>query len=472
MNDRFRWKKMAILLWAGWLTGCSFIPDYHRPDQWKATSFKEDGIWRYAHPADTESKGDWWTYYHDATLDKLENQVISGNFQLQAALQRYQEATAFLTEQSAYLYPQINLIGGVTSNGQSSQRLYRSPVTPRVQGDMIGGVGTLYEIDFWGAIRSAIASAKAGAEASQAQVAYAELSLQALLASSYVKLRGLDAEVKLLEDTVKDYQHELDLMQQRHDVGINSDLDVQRSRSLLEETKAQEAKIIGQRALYEHAVAVLVGEEPSRFSLVSDPQWIYKAQYGAIPATIPSVVLQRRPDIAAAERAVVSANAQIGVARTAFFPTISLGALVGYENHATSGLLQSPFSFWSVGPMAFYNIFDAGLRQAEVDRATAKTRELTATYRQTVLTSFKEVEDNLSEIKNYGIDDEHQKQAVAAAQITFKLANQRYIEGASNYLDVIDAETIQLRTEREEIYVRTALNQSVVDLVRSIGGSW
>lgn len=265
MNDRFRWKKMAILLWAGWLTGCSFIPDYHRPDQWKATSFKEDGIWRYAHPADTESKGDWWTYYHDATLDKLENQVISGNFQLQAALQRYQEATAFLTEQSAYLYPQINLIGGVTSNGQSSQRLYRSPVTPRVQGDMIGGVGTLYEIDFWGAIRSAIASAKAGAEASQAQVAYAELSLQALLASSYVKLRGLDAEVKLLEDTVKDYQHELDLMQQRHDVGINSDLDVQRSRSLLEETKAQEAKIIGQRALYEHAVAVLVGEEPSRF---------------------------------------------------------------------------------------------------------------------------------------------------------------------------------------------------------------
>ncbi|WP_297485522.1 efflux transporter outer membrane subunit [Ferrovum sp.] len=454
------------------LGGCSFIPDYHRPDNWKSGVFKEDGPWRLVHPADAESRGDWWTYFNDATLNQMEKELNSDNFVIQEALERYDQATAFLTQQDAQLYPQINFMGDVTTNRQSAHRLYRNGNQANVNGDTIGGIGFVYEIDFWGAIRSAIASAEASAQASKADIESARLSLEALLASDYVKLRGLDSEIGLLEVTVKDYEHELELMQQRHDVGITSGLDVARSKALLEETRAQVAKTVGARALYEHSIAVLLGREPSTFTLKADTEWIYHAQYAAIPKVIPSEVLQRRPDIAAAERNIVAANDQVGVARTAFFPTISLMALAGFENNGYGALATAPNSFWSLGPLAFYNIFDAGLRQAVVDQATSKTRQQTDKYRQTVLIAFREVEDSLSQINNLGIDDVHQKLAVESARRTFDLANHRYIEGASNYLDVIDAEAVRLRTEREEIYVRTALNQSVVDLVRSIGGSW
>ncbi|NDU85548.1 MAG: efflux transporter outer membrane subunit [Ferrovum sp.] len=462
---------LGLLLAAG-ISGCSLIPEYHRPDMPNTDSFKEDGVWRLVHPADAQPRGDWWTYYHDDRLDQLENTLGTDNMVIQEALARYDQATAFLTQENAQLYPEVNMTGNELTNRQSVNRPHRGNGQSNIYGNSAVGLGFVYEIDFWGAIRSAVTSAEASAAASKADIESARLSLEAMLASNYIKLRGLDAVLALLRFSIDSYDKELQMMQRRHDEGIVSGLDVARSQALLEQTKAELAKETGTRAIYEHAIAVLVGKVPSQFALAEDPLWTAHMQYPVVPAAIPSEVLQRRPDIAAAERRVVAANAEIGVARAAFYPTISLAALGGFQNTGYGQLISAPNSFWSLGPLAFFNIFDAGARQAAVDQATAKTRQVTAAYRQTVLTAFREVEDSLSQLHYLSEEDQHELLAVKAARHTYDLANNRYREGAVNYLDVIDAENVRLTTERAELNVQTARLQSSVDLVRAIGGSW
>ncbi len=451
------------------MAGCSLIPDYHRPDSPMTDTFKEDGDWHHAHPADQTKRGEWWVVFHDPLLDQMENQLETGSLELAAALARYDAANAFFSGQSARLYPEINAIGNSDTNRESVNRPLRGPGLPNMYGDKAIGVGTLYEIDLWGHIRSAITSAEALAEASRQDVESVRLSLQAQLATDYFLLRGTDSQIRLLEDSVKAYESELLLMQRRHDEGIVSGLDVARSETLLEETQALKFKAIAQRAQYEHAIAALLGQSPSTFSIPSQPLVVV---YPNVPATIPSQVLQRRPDISAAERRVAAANATVGVARAAFFPEISLGAFGGFQNTGGGALMTAPNSFWSLGPLAFYNIFDAGLRQAAVDQTMAQTREAAAVYRQTVLDAFKEVEDSLALLHYLAEQNNHESAAVKAAEHTFDLANNRYREGAVSYLEVIDAENAKLRTERVELDIRTARMEASVSLIRAIGGAW
>ncbi|MDE2344047.1 MAG: efflux transporter outer membrane subunit [Betaproteobacteria bacterium] len=451
------------------LSGCSLIPDYSRPDVPMTPAFKEEGPWHVAHPADQAPRGEWWTVFHDPLLDGMEKQLETGSFELAAALARYDAANAYFSEQNARLYPEIDAVGNLQTNRESVNRPLRGPSLPNVYGNTALGVGTLYEIDLWGHIRSAVTSAEALAEASRQDVESVRLSLQAQLAADYFQLRGFDSQIQLYADSIKAYQSELQLMQRRHDEGIVSGLDVARSQTLLEETEALKFKAMSQRALYEHAIAALLGQSPSAFSIAPKP---LVSVYPEVPATIPSQVLQRRPDIAAAERRVVAANANVGVARAAFFPEISLGALGGFQNTGNGALLTAPNSFWTLGPLAFFNIFDAGLREAAVKQAMAQTGEAAANYRNTVLTAFKEVEDNLSKLHYLSEQHAHQLAAVAAARHTYDIATNRYREGVVSYLEVIDAENAKLRTERVELDVRTARVEASVGLIRAIGGAW
>ncbi len=464
-----KWSPFLVVVGLMALSGCSLIPEYHRPDAPMTQTFKEDGPWHYAKPADQSRRGQWWLVFNDDLLTKLEGQLETGSLQLAEAVARYDQATAYLSGQDALLYPQINAVGDLGQNRESANRPLRGVNLPNYYSNQTLALASTYEIDFWGQIRSAVTSAENLAEASKADVESVRLSLQAALAAEYIQLRGLDAQIRVFTDSIEAYKSELQLMQRRHDQGIVSGLDVARSQTLLEETRALMMKVTAKRALHEHTIAALLGQTPSAFSI---PAGEMPPVYPNIPATVPSEVLQRRPDIAAAERRVQAANAEIGVARAAFYPEISLGAIGGFMNTGGAGLLTAPNSFWSVGPLAFFNIFDAGLREAAVHQAEAKTREVAARYRLTVLDAFKEVEDNLALLHYLADEDKHQRLAVDAARHTWDLANNRYREGAVSYLEVIDAENAKLRTEREELDVQTARLEATVGLVRAIGGDW
>lgn len=451
------------------VTSCTLMPTYHRPSVSMTDAFKEEGIWHHAKPDDQAPKGIWWEVFHDVKLNDFEKQLEAGNFELVQAVARYDQALDYYKEQSSFLYPDLGAIYDSGRNRESLNRPLRRPGSPNVFGSQAFGLTSQWELDFWGQIRSAVASAKASAEASQADVENARLSLQSILASAYMQLRRDDSLITLLTESISAYQIELDMMQHRHDVGISSGLDVARSQTLLEQTKAQKFQALSDRSIQEHGIALLLGLNPAQFSI--EPGALVPA-YPQIPATVPSAVLQRRPDIAAAERRVEAANDEIGVAKAAFYPQISLGMVAGFMNTQNGGLLSAPNRFWSMGPLAFLNIFDAGLRQAVVDQAEAKTREVTAAYRQTVLNSFREVEDNLSRLHYLSDEDEHETLAVKAAEHTFDLADNLYREGAANYLDVVDAEIAKLSTERTELDVQQARLVATVGLIESIGGIW
>lgn len=465
MKPAVRW--MALGAWMI-LGGCSLIPEYHRPEVPVAEQFKEDGLWHVAHPEDQDKRGDWWSLFQDSVLSQYEQQLEQDSLELKVALARYDAAQAFLTEQSAQLYPEVDVGGNVLTNRESANRPLRGSHLPNVYGNTALGLSAFYELDLWGQIRSAVASAQAQAQASAADVESARLSLQAQLATEYVQLRGLDAQIQILADSIEAYRSELQMMQRRHDEGIVSGLDVARSQVLLETTESTRFKVMAERALREHAIAALLGQTPASFS-IAPTKWA--VHYPPLPRSIPSEVLQRRPDIAAAERRVVAANAQIGVARAAFYPQISLGALGGFQNTGNGALLTAPNSFWSLGPLAFLNIFDAGLREAAVKQATAQTQEAVAQYRIVVLGAFREVEDNLAQLRNLDLEDQHQTLALTAARHTYDLATNRYREGAVSYLEVIDAENAKLRSERAELDIQTARLLSTVGLVRAIGGN-
>ena len=451
------------------VTSCTLMPTYHRPSVSMTDSFKEEGIWHHAKPDDQAPKGVWWLVFNDPKLNDFEKQLETGNFELVQAIARYDQATDYYKEQSSFLYPNLSTIYDSGRNRESINRPLRRPGSPNVYGSQAFGLTSQWQLDFWGQIRSAVASAKASAEASQADVENARLSLQSILATAYMQLRRDDSLIMLLTQSIAAYQLELDMMQHRHDVGISSGLDVARSQTLLEQTKAQKYQALSDRAVQEHGIALLLGLSPSQLSI--EPSALVPA-YPQIPATVPSDVLQRRPDIAGAERRVEAANDEIGVAKAAFYPQISLGMFAGFMNTQNGGLLSAPNRYWSMGPLAFLNIFDAGLRQAVVDQAEAKTREVTAAYRQTVLNGFREVEDNLARLNYLSSVDEHETLAVKAAEHTFDLANNLYREGAANYLDVVDAEIAKLDTEQTELDVQQARLVATVGLIEYIGGVW
>ena len=450
------------------LAGCSFAPAYTPLTLATPPAFKEVGPWTPASPGDAAPRGDWWSVYSDQTLDGLEQRIETGNPDLAVALARYDEARALAAQARAALVPELDAAGSATSNRQSQNRPLRVGGKSQYDNDIIGGTVS-YELDLWGRVRNLVAQGKAQAQASAADAASVRLSLEAQLADAYLNLRGLDAQAKLLADTTDAYARALKLTQVQHDGGAVAGLDVGRAETQLQTARAQQIDVNTQRALLEHEIAALVGETASTFSLAPAAQL---PDPPSIPVAAPSLLLQRRPDIAAAERRAAAANAGIGVARAAFFPTIMLGGSGGLQSAGGVDLLQAANGWWSLGPTAALAIFDGGRRKAVVRQARDQFDEAAASYRSIVLAAFQQVEDNLALCNKLADEAREEEAAVSAARRTEALAMVQYKMGAVTYLDVVTAQTADLEAQRTALTIATRRLQASVDLVRALGGGW
>jgi NodT family efflux transporter outer membrane factor (OMF) lipoprotein len=451
------------------ISGCSLAPSYEVPKQAIPENFKESEPWQLAQPSDQQLRGDWWQLFNDANLNSLEDRINSSNQDLAVAYARYQQSKSYEVQASASLYPTIQGFAGVTGNRQSDDRPLRGSDQPDTYGANTIGLAASYELDLWDRVHNIVAASKASLQASAAELESVRLALHANLASYYIELRGLDARIQLLNVTLESYRRQSELIENRFKGGIASAQDVSRSQTQFQEAKTKVADVVASRGLLEHAIAVLVGEPASSFSIAPLTGNITQPE---IPLGLPSTLLQRRPDIASAERRVAAADADIGVARAAFFPSITLGVDSGFQNTGGLGLLALPNSFWSIGPTALLTLFDAGKREAEVKRARAYTDETAAQYRATVLSAFKEVEDNLILLKQLRDEQVGEQAAALSAQRSFDIAMNRYREGIVNYLDVIDAEEALLRTKATSLDINTRSLNATVGLIRAIGGGW
>jgi NodT family efflux transporter outer membrane factor (OMF) lipoprotein len=401
----------------------------------------------------------------------LQQRLIEHSADLAAALARYQQSRAATEQIRASELPSLATSLNTQRNRQSEKRPLRvlGPSSPNLYGSTTLGFDLGYEVDLWGRVRSQVAAGVALDQAAKADLASAQLVLQAQLSDSYVTLRGLDREAALLREAEAAYTKALDLVNQRHDVGIASGLDLARAQVQLEATRSQSKQSLAQRALIEHAIASLVGETATGFSI---PARVVDLGLPQIPAGLPSTLLQRRPDIAAAERRVAASNASVGVARAAVFPALTLSGLVGFQSSDSSNVFNAPNSFWAVGPTMFFALFDAGKRKAEITRVQSVLDESGARYRGVVLGAFQQVEDNLALLKHYGAAAQSEEAALKAAQRALALANARYREGAASYLDVVASQASALQAQRSALDLATRQRRATVALIRSLGGGW
>ncbi len=462
------WLLLPMLTGTMALAGCDLAPSYSPPAIDVPANYKEAGPWRVAHPADAEPRGPWWRRYGDPTLDNLETEIDPRNPTLGATLALYDQARAYAAEAESGLYPQIALGGALSDNRQSAHRPLRSSSQPTYYGANTIDAQADFELDIWGRIRDSIAAGKAEAQASAADLAAVRLSLHAELANDYIALRGLDQEAKLLDDTVDAYRKALNLVQTRLQGNIASGVDLAQAQTQLDSAMAQTSDVQARRALLEHAIASLVGQPAPAFSLASSAVPLMEPR---VPAGVPSTLLQRRPDIAAAERHVAATNQLVGVAKAAFYPSLSLNLTGGFQDTGLN-LASLPESFWTVGPALAMPLFEGGLRNAELAGAHAAFREAGANYRATVLRAFQEVEDNLALLHLLGQSQEDEDAAAAAARRSTDLALTLYRDGAENYLQVVTAQTAELNAERSALSFRTRRLQASVELVRALGGDW
>jgi NodT family efflux transporter outer membrane factor (OMF) lipoprotein len=452
------------------LAGCSLAPTYQRPAMTVPVAYKEtSGLWTQATPGDMQPRGDWWKVFGDSTLDGLETRLNQANPSLAVALARYEQANAYTSEVRSGLLPQVGVEANPTNNRQSDNRPLRGSGQPNEYDANTAQFSLDYELDLWGRIRNEVASGKAQAQAADADLASAKLSLQAELADQYILLRNYDIQAHILDSSLDAYRKGLVLTQNRLAGGIDSGLSVARAQNQLSDAMAQAAEVTAQRALTEHAIASLVGEPASSFSL---PDSDVQIGLPSIPVGIPSTLLQRRPDIAAAERRTFAANADIGVARAAFYPSFSLSAILGWQNTGNGSLLTAGNRMWALGPVAALSLFDGGLRHAKEREARAAFDEAAGQYRQTVLNAFQQVEDNLSLLTNLSSEAHDEDAAANAAQQSAQIATNRYSEGIVNYLDVVTAQTSYLQAERNAAQVRSRRLQASVNLIRALGGDW
>ena len=467
--------KSLLLLGAALLAGCSLAPDYtppalKLPAGFKEVAVKNSGLWQPAKPSDDLPRGDWWRDYDDRTLDALEAEVDAGSPTLAAAVARYDQARALAAEAGASLFPFVTTGATATRNRQSVERPLRSRGQPNQYGANTVDLTVSYDFDFWGRIRNQAAAGEALAQANAADLEGVRLGLHSELASDYIALRGLDAEEKLLTDTVAAYARARQMTEDRYRGKIASGIDVSRSESQLDSARALASDVTSARALLEHAIASLVGKPASSFTL--EPATV-DLKVPQIPLGLPSTLLQRRPDIAAAERRVAAANAGIGVAKAAFYPDISLALLGGFQDTGSvAGLISAPMSFWSVGPSLVAPIFEGGLLKAEETQAYGKFDEAGARYRETVLGAFQEVEDNLALLNYLGQEVDEESAAAKAAEHTADLALSLYKDGAVSYLDVVVAQAEALAADRAVLEVGTRRLQASVRLIRALGGGW
>ena len=461
---------VAVALVAGGaLSGCSLAPKLTLPDVPVAAAYKEESPWTQAQPADGLSRGDWWTMYGDAELNGLQTRLIEHSPDLAAALARYNQAKAFSDQLRSGLFPSLALGADTERDGLSNNRPLRTTGAANGYNSFTVGVQAGYELDLWGRVRNEVAAGRAQAQASAADLESARLSLQAELADDYIVLRGLDRQIALLNETVTAYEKALALTQARHDGGVAAGLDVARAQTQLGTSRSLAAQTLALRAVSEHAIAALIGESASEFSIEPGQAPIALPD---VPAGVPATLVQRRPDIAAAQRRVAANNASVGVARAAFFPNITLSAALGYQSTAASNWISAPNLFWSIGSSLLFDLFDAGKRKAQVAQAQAVLDESGSVYRGVVLTAFQQVEDGLALTHNYRTAATEEHSAVTAAQRSLDLSLTLYREGATSYLDVVTSQTVTLQTELSSLDLDTRELRASVQLIRALGGGW
>jgi NodT family efflux transporter outer membrane factor (OMF) lipoprotein len=467
MARAFHWAAtLTFLLGVG---GCSLAPPMKTPDVPTGDAYKELGPWTQAQPADRLPRDSWWMLYDTPEIDDLQKRLIAGNPTLAAALADYAQAKALADQARAGLFPTLALNAGTTRNRESVHAPLIGPTTARYYDDNVLGGSVSYELDLWGQIRNQVVAGAANAQASADDLENARLSLLAQLVEDYVQLRSLDRENAILDDTVKNYDHALTLTVQRHGAGIAPGLDVAQAQTQLDTARSQAAQVLAQRALMEHAIAALLGVSASTFSIAPA---LVDIKLPQIPAGVPTTLLERRPDIAGAQRRMIAANANIGVARAAYFPSLTLGAQGGFQSTGFSNWLSAPSSFWAIGPNALLSVFDGGLRRAQVAQARAEFDASAANYRGVVVTAFQQVEDSLANLNHYYDAAKEEKAAVDAAQRTLDLSMALYKQGAADYLTVVTSQTALLQAQLQDLNLDTLQLSASVDLIRALGGGW
>ena len=456
---------LSVLL----LAGCAVGPNYKRPAAEVPAAYKEAANWKQAQPNEQNLGGNWWEMFQDPELNALESQVNVSNQNLKAAEAQYTQARALLRYNRAAYYPTITAGVSATRNRISNHRPASIVANGITYNDFQIPFELSYEVDVWGRVRRTVESYRDQAQASAADLATVNLSMHAELALDYFQARTLDAEEQLLNSTVTQYEQALELIESRFTGGIASELEVQQARTQLETTRAQAIDVGVARAQFEHAVAILIGKPPAELSLAALP---LTAPPPSIPAGLPSELLERRPDIAAAERRMASANAQIGVAKAAYYPTISLGATGGFESGVITTLISGPSILWSAGGSAVAPIFDAGRRRANLDQAIAAYDQTVANYRETVLTGFQQVEDNVAALRILEHEAQVQNTAVTSSEKYLALANTRYTGGVTSYLEVTTAQSAALSDEVTAVNILGRRMVAAVTLVQALGGGW
>jgi NodT family efflux transporter outer membrane factor (OMF) lipoprotein len=469
-------KRLAIFILALTLAGCTVGPKYQTPTVQTPAAFKEpvptefseSPDWKPGQPSDGAIRPKWWEIFGDAQLNALEERVDLENQSLKLAEARYRQARAMIRFNQAGLLPTISTQPSIYNQHISAAS------SPIVGGGSTGGSFTLpfdlsYEVDLWGRIRKQVEAAREEFQATAADLQSVRLSLHAELAYDYFELRSLDAQKKVLDDTVVAYQKALELTSNRYDGGLSPRSEVAQARTQLETARAQDIDTGVTRAQYEHAIAVLTGQPPESLALAPMPLQI---QPPVIPPGIPSELLQRRPDIAAAERRVAEANAQIGIARTAYYPSLTISAAGGFQGGSLVNWLIWPSRFWAVGPSLSQTLFDGGRRRASSEAAVAAYDATVAGYRQTALNAFQEVEDNLAALRILSDEAKTQHAAVEAARESLALSTNRYKGGLVTYLEVITAQSIALGNERTEVDILRRRMDASVLLIKALGGGW
>lgn len=456
---------IAVLL----LGGCAVGPKYVRPTADVPPAYKESENFKQAQPSDAIAKGKWWEIYGDPQLNALEEQVNVSNQTLKAAQQQFLEARAALRIARAGYFPTISVAPTAAGNRQSQNKALFSTGEVVTYADYQLPVDAAYEPDVWGRVRRTVEAARSEVQASSADLANVQLSLQAELALDYFQLRGLDSQKQLLDSTVASYEKALQLTQSRYSGGIASAVDVAQAQTQLETTRAEDVDVSVQRAAFEHAIAVLVGKPPAEFSQAASP---LADPPPPIPPGLPSDLLERRPDIAAAERRVQEANAQIGVARAAYFPVFSITGSGGFESQAIGALLNGPSGFWSLAGSAAELVFEGGQRRGASEQARAAYNQSVDNYRQTTLNAFQEVEDNLAALRILEEEAKTQDGAVAAAQHSLDLSSSRYKGGVASYLEVTTAQSAALGDEVTAVDILTRRVVASVLLIKALGGGW
>ncbi len=461
------------------LAGCTVGPNYHRPDAATAPVWKENtnpphnppnGTWKQAEPSDGVLRGQWWDLYGDPQLSALEAKVAVSNQTLRAAMEQYLQAREQVRVARSQYYPALSAGPSV----QRTRESYNQPNTSRslteYQYNTFAIAGQAqWEPDLWGQVRRTVEQTRASAQASAALLASVELSLRAELAADYFEMRGLDSQKQLLDDTVQSYEEYLQLTQVRFKGGVATEVDVAQAQTQLETTRAQDIDVGVARAQYEHAIATLIGTPASLFSLPAMP---LGQQIPPIPIGVPSQLLERRPDIASAERQVDAANAQIGIAIAAYYPNVALTGTGGFASGNPGTLIQGPSEMWSLGASAVELLFDAGRRHAITRQARDAYEQQVANYRQTVLGAFQDVEDNLAAIRILDQESAQQHLAVVAAEHSLAISTNRYKGGVTTYLEVLTAQTAQLSGQITQANIATRQFVASVQLIRALGGGW